>query len=66
MFTGASLVKPIPFQPYDPSMGKDIFEKLIPMKAHESSSLYRYTSYCCVLSNIYKVIIYRPHVLYTR
>ncbi|XP_028392948.1 tyrosine-protein phosphatase non-receptor type 23-like [Dendronephthya gigantea] len=37
---GASLVKPLPFQPYDPSMGKDIFEKLIPMKAHESSSLY--------------------------
>ncbi|XP_046859006.1 tyrosine-protein phosphatase non-receptor type 23-like [Xenia sp. Carnegie-2017] len=37
---GASLVKPIPFQPYDPSTGKDIFEKLIPMKAHESSSLY--------------------------
>lgn len=41
-YIGASLVKPIPFQPHDPSMGKDVFEKLIPMKAHESSSLYRY------------------------
>eukprot|EP00795_Rhopilema_esculentum_P013497 gene13497-4376_t len=38
---GVSLVKAMPFQYNDPSIsGPDIFQKLIPMKAHESSSLY--------------------------
>ncbi|XP_048579167.1 tyrosine-protein phosphatase non-receptor type 23 isoform X2 [Nematostella vectensis] len=38
---GASLVKPIPFQPNDPSLaGPDIFKRLIPMEAHTDASLY--------------------------
>ena len=38
----APLVKPIPFQPNDPSVsGPDIFQRLIPMEAHTDSSLYR-------------------------
>lgn len=38
---GASLVKALPFQPYDESVaGPDIFRKLVPMKAHEASSMY--------------------------
>jgi tyrosine-protein phosphatase non-receptor type 23 len=39
---GASLVKPIPFSPDDPEVaGPDIFAKLVPIRAHEASSLYR-------------------------
>ncbi|XP_021352040.1 tyrosine-protein phosphatase non-receptor type 23-like [Mizuhopecten yessoensis] len=42
---GASLVKGIPFNPNDPEVsGADIFQKLVPMKAHEASSLYRYAT----------------------
>ncbi|XP_070570355.1 tyrosine-protein phosphatase non-receptor type 23-like [Ptychodera flava] len=38
---GASLVKALPFQPYDDSVaGPDIFKKLVPMEAHEAASLY--------------------------
>ena len=38
---GASLVKALTFQPYDESVaGPDIFRKLVPMEAHEASSLY--------------------------
>ncbi|KAL4217444.1 Tyrosine-protein phosphatase non-receptor type 23 [Mactra antiquata] len=38
---GASLVKGIPFNPSDPEIsGPDIFNKLVPMSAHEASSLY--------------------------
>ncbi|XP_071792026.1 tyrosine-protein phosphatase non-receptor type 23-like isoform X2 [Asterias amurensis] len=38
---GASLVKALSFQPYDESIsGPDIFKKLVPMEAHEASSLY--------------------------
>lgn len=41
-FTGASLVKGIPFNPNDPEIsGPDIFNKLVPMSAHEAASLYR-------------------------
>ena len=41
-FAAAPLVKPIPFQPNDPSVsGPDIFQRLIPMEAHTDSSLYR-------------------------
>lgn len=38
---GVNFVKPLPFQHDDASVaGTDIFKKLVPMKAHESSSLY--------------------------
>ncbi|XP_030829593.1 tyrosine-protein phosphatase non-receptor type 23 [Strongylocentrotus purpuratus] len=38
---GASLVKALTFQPYDEAVaGHDIFRKLVPMEAHEASSLY--------------------------
>lgn len=38
---GASLVKGIPFDPSDPEVsGQDIFARLVPMEAHEASSLY--------------------------
>ena len=41
LFSGASLVKGIPFNPNDPELsGADIFQKLVPMEAHEASSLY--------------------------
>lgn len=40
---GVNFVKPLPFQHDDASVaGTDIFKKLVPMKAHESSSLYRF------------------------
>ena len=39
---GASLVKGISFSVNDPDVsGPDIFGRLVPMKAHESASLYR-------------------------
>lgn len=39
---GAPLVKPLPVNPTDPAVtGPDIFAKLVPMAAHEASSLYR-------------------------
>lgn len=39
---GASLVKGIPFSVNDTEIsGPDIFARLVPMKAHEVSSLYR-------------------------
>lgn len=39
---GAALVKGTPFDINDPEIsGADIFERLVPMKAHEASSLYR-------------------------
>ncbi|XP_008828869.1 tyrosine-protein phosphatase non-receptor type 23 isoform X2 [Nannospalax galili] len=38
---GAPLVKPLPVNPIDPAVtGPDIFAKLVPMAAHEASSLY--------------------------
>ncbi|XP_065163635.1 LOW QUALITY PROTEIN: tyrosine-protein phosphatase non-receptor type 23 [Atheta coriaria] len=38
---GASLVKGIPFNVHDPEVaGSDIFGRLVPMEAHEASSLY--------------------------
>ena len=41
IFAGASLVKGIPFNPNDQEIsGPDIFQKLVPMSAHEASSLY--------------------------
>ena len=40
---GAPLVKALPVNPTDPSVtGPDLFSKLVPMAAHEASSLYRY------------------------
>uniref|UniRef100_A0A673L0Q3 Tyrosine-protein phosphatase non-receptor type 23 n=1 Tax=Sinocyclocheilus rhinocerous TaxID=307959 RepID=A0A673L0Q3_9TELE len=40
---GAPLVKALPVNPTDPSVtGPDIFAKLVPMSAHEASSLYRH------------------------
>lgn len=40
---GVSLVKGIPFSINDMEVsGSDIFGRLVPMKAHEASSLYRY------------------------
>lgn len=39
---GASLVKGIPFGTDDPEVaGPDIFGRLVPLRAHEASSLYR-------------------------
>ena len=39
--TGASLVKGIPFEVSDPAVsGPDIFGRIVPMEAHEASSLY--------------------------
>ena len=39
---GASLVKGTPFDINDPEVsGQDIFHRLVPMEAHEASSLYR-------------------------
>ncbi|NXD58676.1 PTN23 phosphatase, partial [Corvus moneduloides] len=39
---GAPLVKALPVNPTDPAVtGPDIFAKLVPMAAHEASSLYR-------------------------
>ena len=41
-FKGVSLVKGIPFKFDDPEVsGPDIFSRLVPMEAHEASSLYR-------------------------
>ena len=38
---GASLVKGIPFDVSDPEVsGQDIFHRLVPLEAHEASSLY--------------------------
>lgn len=35
-------MKPLPVNPTDPAVtGPDIFAKLVPMAAHEASSLYR-------------------------
>lgn len=43
---GASLVKGTPFDIQDPDIaGQDIFHRLVPMEAHEASSLYRYESF---------------------
>lgn len=48
---GASLVKGIPFNENDSEVsGPDIFARLVPMKSHEASSLYRW------------VIFHTPHV----
>lgn len=42
-FIGAALVKGIGFEVSDKSVsGADIFSKLVPIEAHEASSLYRY------------------------
>lgn len=42
---GAPLVKALPVNPTDPSVtGPDLFAKLVPMAAHEASSLYRYAA----------------------
>lgn len=46
LFLGAPLVKALPVNPTDPTVtGPDLFAKLVPMAAHEASSLYR-----CALS----------------
>ena len=45
---GAPLVKPLPVNPTDPAVtGPDIFAKLVPMAAHEASSLYRWAGGAC-------------------
>lgn len=39
---GASLVKPLPFEPANEALtGPDIFAKLVPMEAHLAASTYR-------------------------
>jgi len=39
---GASLVKPLPFEPTNASVtGPDIFAKLVPLEAHLAASTYR-------------------------
>lgn len=46
--SGAPLVKPLPVNPTDPAVtGPDIFAKLVPMAAHEASSLYRWVGGAC-------------------
>ena len=40
---GAALCKGIPFDASDKDIvGRDIFEKLVPIEAHEASSIYRF------------------------
>ena len=40
------LVKPVVFKPTDPSsVGTDILQRLVPMRAYEAASVYRYTHY---------------------
>lgn len=42
-------MKALPVNPTDPSVtGPDLFAKLVPMAAHEASSLYRYASSAAV------------------
>ena len=61
LFSGASLVKGIPFNVTDTEVsGPDIFQRLVPMEAHEASSLYRYfvviySDNFCLVSNFYDV-----------
>jgi tyrosine-protein phosphatase non-receptor type 23 len=51
---GASLVKGTPFDVTDPEIaGQDIFHRLVPMEAHEASSLYRY---CTIVVELFKAI----------
>ena len=51
LYAGASLVKGIPFNTDDPEVsGLDIFRKLVPIEAHEASSLYRYENICYIHS----------------
>lgn len=39
--SGADLVKPITFQPSDSkNVGRDIFARLVPMRAYEAASVY--------------------------
>lgn len=56
-------MKALPVNPTDPTVtGPDLFAKLVPMAAHEASSLYRYASslgakyvlVCSVSHHIYK------------
>uniref|UniRef100_A0A672TK30 Tyrosine-protein phosphatase non-receptor type 23 n=1 Tax=Strigops habroptila TaxID=2489341 RepID=A0A672TK30_STRHB len=48
---GAPLVKALPVNPTDPAVtGPDIFAKLVPMAAHEASSLYRWVPGACSLA----------------
>ena len=59
-------MKGIPFNTDDPEVsGPDIFRKLVPIEAHEASSLYRYvTSVSRVLLPIhYLLITFSGHVL---
>ena len=38
---GADLAKPVVFHPTDPkNLGKDIFSRLVPMRAYEAASVY--------------------------
>ncbi len=53
---GASLVKGIPFNPTDPEVsGPDIFQRLVPMEAHEASSLYRSETRVLILCFTWKL-----------
>ena len=54
---GASLVKGTAFDPQDPEVsGQDIFHRLVPMEAHEASSLYRFLFICEVTFSL--ILIY--------
>jgi len=46
---GVDIVKPVPF-PFDDKdvAGPDIFQRLVPMQAHEASSLYRYKAFVMI------------------
>ena len=46
---GASLVKGIPFDMNDPEVsGPDLFRRLVPLEAHEASSLYSEEKVCTI------------------
>ena len=61
-------MKGIPFNTDDPEVsGPDIFRKLVPIEAHEASSLYRYVTSvsCVILPSHYLLITLSGHVLYS-
>ena len=63
---GANLVKPLAFNCNDEAVaGPDIFKKLVPMKAHETASLYRYY-FVTVLGHfiLSQLIMYRINKLF--
>lgn len=56
---GASLVKGIPFSTTDPDVaGPDVFARLVPLRAHEASSMYRSVGKIDFFSNPLQLILF--------